>query len=78
MKKIIDLVNLPKHITAHVCGPQHSVTHRRFVGFIVFMIGYSLTHMSGGIFAVQVITDNIGLYLHAAGLIPFIEGIESK
>jgi hypothetical protein len=73
MKKLIDFANLPKHITNHVCGEQHSIAHRRIVGFVVFMIGYTLTHAGGSIFIIQIITDNVDLYLHAAGLIPFIE-----
>lgn len=78
MKKFIDYINLPKHISNHVCGTNHSLTHRRWVGFAVFLTGYALTHISGGILLLQIITDNIGLYLHAAGLIPFIEPAEMK
>ncbi len=78
MKKLIECINLPKHITNHVCGEQHTITHRRIVGFIVFMFGYALTHAGGGLIVVQVITDNVGLYLHAAGLIPFIEPNQMK
>lgn len=78
MKKVIECLNLPKQITNHVCGNNHSIAHRRTVGFIVFMGGYALTHMSGGIIFIQIITDNVGLYLHAAGLIPFIEAMENK
>lgn len=75
---VLDYTNLPKHVSNHLCGQNHSIAHRRIVGVIVIVFGVVISKAGGELFILHVVFDAFGYALHGIGLIPFIEAIEKK
>jgi hypothetical protein len=71
MKKII---LLPKTITTHLFGANHSHIHRICVGLVVAGSGISLAYASTlFIQPVRFLVDFCGMSLHGIGIVPIIE-----
>lgn len=73
-----DFMNIPKHVSNHLCGQNHSIAHRRIVGVVVIVFGVIIAKAGGELFVLHVVFDAFGYALHGIGLIPFIEAIEKK
>lgn len=82
MKRIIECIsnygNIPKHISNHLCGENHSIAHRRTVGVFVILLGVVVAKCGGEFFIVHIVFDAFGYALHGIGLIPFIESMEKR
>lgn len=69
--------NLPKVISSHLFGENHSPAHRKGTGVVLMIIGVAISkqpfieaHIIHGL------ADLIGYAIHGLGLTPFIESTE--
>lgn len=76
--KLKDYINIPKHISSHLCGEKHSVVHRRVVGVVIIVLGVVVAKSGGEGIILHIVFDAFGYALHGIGLIPFVEAIEKK
>lgn len=76
IKDAIHIINIPKHITSHIMGKDHTVTHRRMTGGVIMLVGIALVKLSGLLdsFFIHYVADVVGYSMHGLGLVPFIEG----
>lgn len=71
--QIVDYVNLPKHISRHLFGRNHTGLHRRFVGFVLAFLGVNIATLFHEYWLLHVFMDLFGYTIHGSGIIPFIE-----
>lgn len=78
MNKIISYINLPKKMSHHLFGEDHTNLHRKLSGAVVMIIGVAfvtLMHTFESVF-IHLISDIVGYALHGIGLIPYIASLE--
>lgn len=80
MNKILETINISKHIANHVAGKHHTNTHRRISGITVMIVGVGIVNASHfcDVFIIHFVADVIGYAVHGLGLIPFVSSIENK
>jgi hypothetical protein len=76
MKKIL---LLPKTVTTHLFGAEHSHTHRICVGICVAASGLTLAYTSTMfIQPIHFMVDFFGMSLHGIGIVPIIDRINPQ
>lgn len=71
--------NVPRIISYHLFGKDHTSRHRKFTGVTLMIFGVALSKQS--FFESHLIhglADLVGYAIHGLGLTPFIEGIEGE
>lgn len=66
-------MNLPKHLSNHLIGKHHSSGHRMGFGFVIMVLGVTMTKIIHQPFYLYVLLDIFGYALHGIGLIPVVE-----
>lgn len=78
LDRLRDYINIPKHISNHLCGENHSIAHRRIAGGVIIILGVVVAKVGGEGIILHIVFDAFGYALHGIGLIPFVEAIEKK
>lgn len=71
--------NIPKHISTHLFGENHTTRHHKIVGAALMSIGVGIA-MLNTLIEVRMIhftADLVGYALHGVGLTPFIKAMEN-
>jgi len=72
---IANALNLPKHVSNHLFGKDHSKRHRVIVGLTIAALGVALSHVHAESTIVGFMAEFVGFSLHGVGLTPIIESV---
>lgn len=75
IRKVVRFINVPRYVTCHVMGKEHTTRHHRIAGTITIFIGAILIKLSliTGNGFIHFFGEIIGWSMHAVGMAPFIE-----
>lgn len=76
--KIIDAVNVSKHLSDHLVGKHHTDMHRRGFGFLIMALGVALVNLGRlpELHIIHYASELIGGAMHGIGLIPYASSVE--
>lgn len=69
--------NLPRIISYHLFGKNHTSTHRKGTGVLLMIIGVAISKQPFfEAYIIHGIADLVGYAIHGLGLTPFVESTE--
>jgi hypothetical protein len=74
-------LNLSRIVCNHVVGKEHSHVHRRVAGGVIAVVGTIVMQtffVKIELHVVEIIFHTTGGFLHAVGIIPWLERLEGK
>lgn len=72
-RPLYEFLNVSKHVCAHLLGNKQKPRHRITVGVFIMFIGVCIAKTTTEYFAVHLLCDMTGYFLHGIGAIPLLE-----
>lgn len=78
IQKLLNHINVAKHLSNHIIGEHHTPGHRKTFGAIIMMIGVLIVKLTlmFDAWILHFLGDVIGFAIHGVGLIPFVNDVE--
>lgn len=73
MKRVIHVINVPRHMCRLVLGHQHKPIHRMGAGIVVMTIGVAVAKAAPAVGILHYGMDIAGYFIHAVGGVPFLD-----
>jgi hypothetical protein len=78
LRRVVHIVNLPKHICKVALGADHPIYHRLTAGAGFMVVGVLVSKIPFAYETVRLVFDGIGYFIHGLGSVPFVELLLSE